>query len=602
LVYDPKDKKKVTGFSWPKLDSIMCKKEREHDPIVKWERWQGVTYTRKDGSESDKKDFVTVRTPLSELLNEMASFFAKFVQHHECAKFQDEDWQGLKFKFPSGRCVSVQDFAENYTHVERQQHQSKYWNEAQSTVYPLVVRFHLDDLANVEPQEKEKLHKMFQEEGLPPIVTESHIFISSDMMHDTAFVHHVNDFLTEQYIKQHAPNVTIHYTRSDGCAGQYKNAHHFLWISKQKIKTLIQRIWSFFCSCHGKCDCDPEGGSIKCWCRLREMEHVADDPKKHTQMKTSHDMYLACQDNLMRPSRGLIEKKGRGIFRRFFYFVPAKGKSLQQPKWSGAADETTVEMAAVNRRIPRAETLKGTKKLHMVADAGLDNGAVDTRAHSCHQCDSCWAQNYNHCSNLEITGRVARQHVSAISGSVNVPLTRSALAKLGVEMSQSILPGAKSEVEASEGSGHAEQPVQQLQNVVAVEVDDINEPWMLGFPIQLAGQELVSHTAGKPVASSDNWMGRVDSSDQVLWVRKLMPTAAGSRVYQFTDEYFYCFVEDVRHTAIRMPQQQVRASARRQVPGASNLRWVLGSEDLSTIGAAMPIDEDEPSKTAQRSK
>jgi len=263
---DPQNKKRVTGYSWPKLDTLICADEQQHNPEIKWERWEEIRYTRKDGSEGAKKDFVTVRTPLSELLQEMATFFEKFIQHHECAKYQDEDWQDLKYKLPCGCCVSVQDFAENYTHVDRQQHQSKYWTEVQSTVYPLVMRFQLDDLTNVSASEKEKLHKAFKEEGLPPIVTESHVSISSDMMHDTAFVHHVNDFLTEHYIKKYAPNVTRHFTRSDGCAGQYKNAHHFLWISKQKITTLIQRIWSFFCSCHGYvfpcCDCMPTTADV----------------------------------------------------------------------------------------------------------------------------------------------------------------------------------------------------------------------------------------------------------------------------------------------------------------------------------------------------
>ena len=364
----------------------MCKDERSQDPIVKWEKWSDVTYTRKDGSEARRKDFVTVRTPLSELLNEMAGYFQKFIQHHECAKYQDQDWQGLKTQLPRHCCCSVQDFAENYTHIDKQQHQSKHWMETQSTVYPMIMRFHVDDLTNITDTEKEELKSMFVEEKLPPIVTESHIFISSDMHHDTAFVDHVNDFISEHYMKQHAPDVKVHYTRSDGCAGQYKNAHHFLWISKQFVTTGIQRIWSFFCSCHGKCDCDPEGGSCKCWCRGREMQYVSSDPSKHTQMKTSIDMYNALQDHLEKPSQTLLAKKGRGIFRRFFYFVPNKGSYEQTPHWQGPQDNHAVTIAAVNRRISHAETLKGTKKLHFVADQKKEDGSLMLRNYSCHQC------------------------------------------------------------------------------------------------------------------------------------------------------------------------------------------------------------------------
>ena len=54
-----------------------------------------------------------------------------------------------------------------------------------------------------------------------------------------------------------------HYVRSDGCKAQFKQSTHFDWVSKQKDTTGVRMDWCFFCSCHGKCDCDPEGGSIK---------------------------------------------------------------------------------------------------------------------------------------------------------------------------------------------------------------------------------------------------------------------------------------------------------------------------------------------------
>ena len=50
---------------------------------------------------------------------------------------------------------------------------------------------------------------------------------------------------------------------SDGAKSQFKGADHFLWISMCKLINGLKMIWNFFCSCHGKCWCDPEGGSIK---------------------------------------------------------------------------------------------------------------------------------------------------------------------------------------------------------------------------------------------------------------------------------------------------------------------------------------------------
>eukprot|EP00965_Chrysotila_dentata_P095558 3158348-Pleurochrysis_carterae.AAC.1 len=41
-------------------------------------------------------------------------------------------------------------------------------------------------------------------------------------------------------------------------------APRFAWISKQKTKHSSSRMdWSYYCSCHGKGECDGEGGTVK---------------------------------------------------------------------------------------------------------------------------------------------------------------------------------------------------------------------------------------------------------------------------------------------------------------------------------------------------
>jgi hypothetical protein len=79
--------------------------------------------------------------------------------------------------------------------------------------------------------------------------------------------------------------------------------------------------WSFFESCHGKCYCDPEGDTLKNAVRKHEL-------RSHALMcKASEDVYTwaVTSSGLNQPSQELEAKGGRGIHRRFFYFIPSKG-------------------------------------------------------------------------------------------------------------------------------------------------------------------------------------------------------------------------------------------------------------------------------------
>merc|ERR1711988_1703514 len=92
------------------------------------------------------------------------------------------------------------------------------------------------------------------------------------MQHDNAMVQKVLDDFILPYVKRVAPTVTEGHGRSDGCKAQFKCAAHFQWVSKQKAEGCGLAIpWSFFVSCHGKCYCDPEGGTFKNAARHHEL-------------------------------------------------------------------------------------------------------------------------------------------------------------------------------------------------------------------------------------------------------------------------------------------------------------------------------------------
>ena len=97
------------------------------------------------------------------------------------------------------------------------------------------------------------LIQVFDDEGLPHIISETHFLISSDTQHDNAMVQKFLDDHVIPYLRRVGPSVSHLHVRSDGCKGQFKCAANFYWVSKQSVEGCGLFIdWSFFESCHGK--------------------------------------------------------------------------------------------------------------------------------------------------------------------------------------------------------------------------------------------------------------------------------------------------------------------------------------------------------------
>lgn len=240
------------------------------DATIKW-----MEYTSKgtgnfketdDGREEEimHSEFVEQTTSFSVFRDYFETYWPEYIAHHDLAQWQDFDWTQQCENMPRGMCCSVEDFPENYTHEMKCEPQSAYWDQLQSGMYVQVLGFHLDDLINVTDEERAELHAMFDKEGIPEdkrIVFESHIGISADTSHTSANVQHFNNNFTAPYIAKNAPTVTTRHARSDGCTGQYKGRKHFGYLSSYQhdITAKCKLNWSWFCSCHGKCLCDPEG-------------------------------------------------------------------------------------------------------------------------------------------------------------------------------------------------------------------------------------------------------------------------------------------------------------------------------------------------------
>ena len=82
----------------------------------------------------------------------------------------------------------------------------------------------VENLTNIDASERANLIAMFDQLGLPHVISETHFVISSDMQHDIAMIQKIMDDFMLPYIKTNAPDVTAVHVRSDGCKVQSLSA------------------------------------------------------------------------------------------------------------------------------------------------------------------------------------------------------------------------------------------------------------------------------------------------------------------------------------------------------------------------------------------
>ena len=416
---------------------------------------------------------------------------------------QDDDWSALKTDFPRGSFVSVQDFSENHHHIVRNEPQAKYYQSVDSTLYMVVVRYHLDDATKLPDEVRDELRATYASVDRPPIIVETLAFVSADRKHDNAFVRHVNDRYVVPYM-QSIGDFSTHYARSDGCKSQFKCAMHFDWVSRRQSETGMRTDWSFFCSCHGKCDCDPEGGSIKSaaanWERHGDLEGMrvqAKLPDAASFVKWANEGSAAGSPHgyhagLTKPKDSLSTKlrwgRKNAIWRRQFINVPTTGPQ------------------AVSRIYSEC-TLDGSARMHSFVDVGTP-GLILWRERSCHQCDNCWAGKASTgCSDEKRFGRAVRMPITYPKKpeSSLARTLRSVQSKPLPEMIKAVTDG---------------------QYVCVIVKDNPHEPWMLGR----AGGGVEKATA-KDVKEAAELGFTIKVGAEVLRLIKFEPFELGSRRY-----------------------------------------------------------------------
>lgn len=319
--------------------------------------------------------------------------------------------------------------------------------------------------------------------------------------------------------------------------------------------------WSFFESCHGKCDCDPEGGTIKM--AARRLELTSQEHK----LKTSEDLYKWAKEEscLATPVRSFEQKLGRGIYRRFFYWIPAKGV--------GAVDRASM---------PKFVSAKGTSRLHEFTDIGLP-GTIQTRRGACHQCQMCWDGRPRSCANKGYVGEpeqltLRREAVPVTSLS---RVTRPQLERAAVERAS----------------------VAALDSTICIETPHREQsyPWVLGKVLQTSHNPTPAQLASDAAARASSKIGEkmlLDSArtgQPALLVQLWEPLQQGSSTFTLSDVKVLIparrvRVRDIDLTAIPRPpppSQPTRELARRRA--SNNVPGLTATAPSAPAAPAPPV-------------
>ena len=200
------------------------------DDMIYYQQWTSTDNTRIDNSSMAVDDFIDL----------VASKIDSFTSHSYISKCQAKYLKDRKEALQDDECLVLLDFAENFQFVVQDEVQGYHWCKTYCTLHPAVI--------------------YVKEDGI--LKHYSFCVISNDIEHDTSFVYCLQKLLCA-HIRDNFPHIKKVEYFSDGCAGQYKNFKNFLNLSYHEVDFVLEAIWTFFATSHGKSPCDGIGGTVK---------------------------------------------------------------------------------------------------------------------------------------------------------------------------------------------------------------------------------------------------------------------------------------------------------------------------------------------------
>ena len=159
------------------------------------------------------------------------------------ASWQHKQIKKLTENLPSGHCIMMMDFSENYSCRHSQEIQAQHWSITQITIHPILVM-------------------AYSRQG--DLMKFSFIFTTDDLKHDTCAVRlFVRKTMEQIRSLPYMERISVIHQVTDGCALQYKGKNSFIDISHSQEDNDALIIRNFYETSHGKGPCDGLGATAK---------------------------------------------------------------------------------------------------------------------------------------------------------------------------------------------------------------------------------------------------------------------------------------------------------------------------------------------------
>lgn len=216
------------------------------------------------------------------------------------------------------------------------------------------------------------------------------------------------------------------------------------------------------------------------------------------------------------------DKKGRGIYRRFFHHLPSHG--------AGAVDY---------RKRLSCFAMEGSRAMHQIRDTGVECKVL-VRDRSCHGCDKCWVGDWDHCDHIELVGPTDHVTLNPPSQIVQRILrSHAALKAHGQKLctdAGKTLIGKFVAVELAWADARTD-----AEPYCIVRVDSVVKKHKEGTT-KCTGQD------------DKTWMGALRRNDLFFMATKLEPISHGSSIYAITKKEFWVFPDDVRVIDVKLTE------------------------------------------------
>lgn len=220
---------------------------------------------------TDRAELITRVMCADDFFEDLVEKLVALKKHHFISKAQSQYLKDIKENLPKDVCLTLCDFAENFTFLIQDEIQSFHWSNPQATLHPFVFYYKNED---------------------GEIQCKSLCVISDNLEHNTAAVHTFQKYFIEE-VQNVLPTVQKIIYFSDGASSQYKNKKNFINICYHKTDFGVDCEWNFFASSHGKNACDGIGGTTK-----RAVARASLQRPYSNQILTPEEMYRFCSENI----------------------------------------------------------------------------------------------------------------------------------------------------------------------------------------------------------------------------------------------------------------------------------------------------------------